>query len=461
MSKVSSNTPPQIFPTRSQSNDSQDLLRLSRLQVSEYGFDYVDDSSLEDDDDPTTVGQNNSNKNNDDAGGDNGDHYRLSSLTEERTKNNDDNDVNFKRGEMETIRKVLYETEVIALKRTAEGFNQVNFSLGVLNCFFLSYVLGDAPQHLWLLYLLESLYMIPKKFRNMWRAKPLNEALYYLDFCWCMNFIGIALLALLLSCEVAGLSVSVEVRKWFFKALLGVSCGVLLSANIALPFVACVFHDVNTMTGLFIHLMPPMVVYTFWWHSDEITASWPKAFNFAYMDEIRYFGGMDSVAGCSTFLYFMWFLFYISFMLLVGINLPRKYEKNSGALANPKYDTVFHSTMRMGVCIPIGTYFRKRKRATSLKLMEENDFDTVDFFIYMMFHMILALGSIYTVGYGCFSNKVFHKVVLGGSVVLAVVRGANRYTYYSTKMYTRALRKEFAGILDQDKHQKGEYSRMD
>jgi len=33
--------------------------------------------------------------------------------------------------------------------------------------------------------------------------------------------------------------------------------------------------------------------------------------------------------------------------------------------------------------------------------------------------------------------------------VIAVVRGANRYTYYTTKMYSRVLRKEFAEQLAQ------------
>ena len=89
-------------------------------------------------------------------------------------------DVIFKRGERETINKVLKETEIIALKRTAEGFNEVNFTVGVLNCFLISYMVGACPQHLWLLYVIESFYMIPRKFYNMWHAKPLNEALYYL-----------------------------------------------------------------------------------------------------------------------------------------------------------------------------------------------------------------------------------------------------------------------------------------
>lgn len=97
--------------------------------------------------------------------------------------------------------------------------------------------------------------MLPKKFYNMWHAKPLNEALYYLDFCWIMNFTGLGIAALLVVLTINDLA-----RETFFNALLGVSCGVLMGANIILPFVACLFHDVNTMTGLFIHLMPPLVM---------------------------------------------------------------------------------------------------------------------------------------------------------------------------------------------------------
>ena len=62
-----------------------------------------------------------------------------------------------------------------------------------------------------------------------------------------------------------------------------------MGANIALPFVACLFHDVNTMTSLFIHLMPPLVMYTFIWNSSDIRAAWPRVFHLTYMDNIQFF----------------------------------------------------------------------------------------------------------------------------------------------------------------------------
>lgn len=206
--------------------------------------------------------------------------------------------------------------------------------------------------------------------------------------------------------------------------------------------------------------MPPMVIFTFLWDSDDIVSAWPNIFHFSYINDIRYFDGLSGVAGCATMLYFMWFILYTSFMLLIGRDLPRKYNSNGQEL-NPKWDTVFHSTMRQGVCIPIGKVFRGRSKAESLKLMEENNFDTIDFFIYMVAHAISALGAIYTIGYACFLNKWFHLCMMGANVALAVIRGGKRYTYYTTKMYSRTLRKNFAELIDNDNgNQAGNYTRL-
>ena len=64
------------------------------------------------------------------------------------------------------------------------------------------------------------------------------------------------------------------------------------------------------------------------WHTDAIINAWPAIFNFSYIDEILYFDGWSGVASCSTVLYFMWWIAYTSFMLLIGIDLPKKYKSN-------------------------------------------------------------------------------------------------------------------------------------
>lgn len=48
--------------------------------------------------------------------------------------------------------------------------------------------------------------------------------------------------------------------------------------------------------------------------------------------------GLDSVAGNALVLYLLWWIPYVCFMLLVGIDLPKKF-KYDGTPKNPKWDT--------------------------------------------------------------------------------------------------------------------------
>ena len=101
---------------------------------------------------------------------------------------------------------------------------------------------GAYPEHLWLIYLLQGSFFIPRKFYTMWTAKPLNQALYYLDFCWCMNFTAIFLVWSLVFLGLVARNedaINNVARESFFNALMGVACGTLMGANIVLPFVAC------------------------------------------------------------------------------------------------------------------------------------------------------------------------------------------------------------------------------
>lgn len=51
----------------------------------------------------------------------------------------------YKKGEAETIRRVLDEIELISVKRMSEGFNEFNFSVGVFNCVSRHYLCSDCP----------------------------------------------------------------------------------------------------------------------------------------------------------------------------------------------------------------------------------------------------------------------------------------------------------------------------
>ena len=70
--------------------------------------------------------------------------------------------VAFRQAEIETIEKVLGIIERSSAKRVAEGFSELNFTVGVLNCFLVCIVFSRHPEHFWLLYLVESLYAVPQ-----------------------------------------------------------------------------------------------------------------------------------------------------------------------------------------------------------------------------------------------------------------------------------------------------------
>ena len=315
--------------------------------------------------------------------------------------------VAFREGEALTLEKVLNEVDTISEERYSAGFNEFNFTVGVLNIIIITLIFGKYPQHFWLLYLVESCFLLPRKIMVSMKAKPYNEALYLLDFCWMMNFSGMTIL-LVFGMEYNNVMhhiISPELRKNVFLASMGISCGPLLGATALLPFVAMVFHDINSMTGLFIHILPPLLGYTFRWHGDEIQNAWPGIFrSLGYSrDNLTFFPSkgfsldpstwLDCVAGNATLLYLIWFIPFTLWMLFIGLDLPRSNRRTKNTDGTPriaKYDTVFHSLMRGGACYLYGSVVWGRTVNTSKGQIQTNDFELRDFILYMSVHFILC-----------------------------------------------------------------------
>lgn len=354
----------------------------------------------------------------------------------------------FTNKEEKTVFKVLKQINEIESRQYKQGFKEVNFTFGVMNCFFVAYMFGAHPEHFWLVYLVESLYYIPLKFWNMISARPLNQALYYFDFCWMMNFNAILCLVLVAS----PIPLPQAVRQFVFRGSFGIACGPLLGATLLLPFVAFVFHDINTMCNVVIHALPPMMLYTLRWHGDEVSQAWPQIFKLQTFRNPDYFPdggwnpffmpgtGLGSVAGNAVLIYILWWVPYTSWMLLMGLDLPRK-DMPCGR--TPRYDTVFHSFWRSGHCAGFGSTFWKRPYEVSQKQMETDHYEVRDFMVYMAIHAVLVSLSIPTLGFACNYSKTSHMAVMCLVLLAVVHRGSQRYTYYTTKMYSRIIKKEF------------------
>jgi hypothetical protein len=62
-----------------------------------------------------------------------------------------------------------------------------------------------------------------------------------------------------------------------FYALWGIANGPMAVGSVALKN-ALVLHDLEEMQSLFLHLNPPLICWSFRWHSDKIGNIWPGLF---------------------------------------------------------------------------------------------------------------------------------------------------------------------------------------
>jgi hypothetical protein len=153
---------------------------------------------------------------------------------------------------------------------------------------------------------------------------------------------------------------------------------------------------------------------------------------------------LGTVAGNTLALYFLWFFPYVLWLSLIGIKLPRKNRKDEdGALIFPTYDTVFHSTVRKGLCETIGSVVWKRPVSVSRQEMENDDYEIRDVAVYMFFHALGIYLSVFLLAYPCYKSREFHATVLALLTILVVMRGSQHYTYYVVSMYGRLIRKDF------------------
>lgn len=352
----------------------------------------------------------------------------------------------YRDGTKEAIERVLEKVEEQAEKRVNDGFREINFTMGVLNCFFVLWVFDVYPQHLWIVYIVEALYLFPKKFQFLLNAKPLNQAYYYLDFCWFMNISAVVCLIVLFAGKNR---ISDEVRMQLFLGAFGTACGPLLGATATLPFVSLVFHHLESMTSVFIHFYPPLLFYILRWKADVVREAWPNIFDLDY--DVTFWPSNGSFTGCvfgnTVVFYLVWIIPYFFWQLFIGLDLPRTHRRTKLADGSPApavYDTVFHANMRNGLCVVMGNILWKRPKEVSLQHVKTNDFEMRDYLFYMGWHLFSGIGSTVFFAYPCFVNKYVHGAFLWVLAALCTYRGSKRYTYYSTKMYSRIIRKQFA-----------------
>ena len=367
--------------------------------------------------------------------------------------------------EAETIRRVLSSLQALENKRLREGLNERNFSIGVLNTLLITYVFGSHPEHFWLLFLIKASLLVPLNVWHDYKAKPLCRVLYYLDFCWITNVVGVVSLYAVF---FLGDAIPGKARIQLMMATVGVGCGSLLGATAILPFLATVFHDHRTMTSLFTHIVPPMLLYTLLWHGDAIREAWPGVFR-VELDKLKFFPeqednigygpfflpwkGIGSISGNAAMLYLVWWVLYSVWMLTIGLELTRtkiiqdRDNTNNNQISAPKYDTVYFSMVRDGYSRSVGRLWGRRHEVSE-RITTLGEYEYRDFLLYMTIHAVLVFIATNVLAYACLASKLIHATFIWIVVVLCVFRGAKRYVYWITNSSSKALQKEYREALE-------------
>ena len=231
------------------------------------------------------------------------------------------------------------------------------------------------------------------------------------------------------------------------KNLLGTACGPLFGSTAVLPFISLIFHDLHSMTSVFIHFYPPLLFYILRWKSDEVIASWPSVFHLEH--DIEFFpkhSFLGTVFGNTIIAYLMWYIPYCMWIFYIGFDLPRSPRQKVSWGGDPlpaKYDTVFHSNHRKGNCLTMGNVFWGRSVEESKRQVANNDFETRDLVVYLILHFVAATGSILVFAYPSYLSKYAHGTFLVLLLIICTWRGAKRYTYYSTEMYAKLIKSKF------------------
>eukprot|EP00439_Symbiodinium_sp_Y106_P029151 s7080_g3.t1 len=321
--------------------------------------------------------------------------------------------------EVELVQRCLGAVEERARKLEDQGMTKKNFVFGVANSLFVAWSFGALPGYFWIVYIMEVCVLLPIRWRKMINASP-KQHLYWLDFCWMANFFGVFLLLALMVC-----SIPPGIQRWCMCASWGLGTGTLLCATTALGN-ALLFHDLDNVCAVLIHLFPSLVMYELGWKRGDVHAAWPRIFL-----QCNFFESLDpmEIISNACLVYGVWFLLYVSWLLAFGLRCPKH-----------GYDTIFHWAMR-GSAGSVVAKILRRQPEVHATYAESNDFPREYVFVYMALHAASVLVSI-PVSLLCYASQWIH-VSLCACVVLSTIYNASaRYTFYMVKSYTVALKKE-------------------
>lgn len=354
-------------------------------------------------------------------------------------------DPSYTRGISDAIKTVLQRVDEKATKRSDDGFNEFNFTVGVANCFVVTVMFAAYPQHFWIVFIIQSYATLIIRMWSSTKVKPLSCVLFTLDFSY-VNTLLCSIFFTYIALKGASGSVTeweTEFQKHAFLSFYGTTTGpIIVTTGI---FGILMFHQSRHISFCLLLILPVLLFFTLRWYRDEVVEAWPKVFH-ALPQDITYWPNKDmffgTVFGNSFTLYIMWYMPFFIWQWYTGIDLARTNRKKklpNGDPAPTIFDTPLHYNMRLFVH-KFNRFCWKRPQQDINMKIQTNDWGCRELIIFMICNVLTNLFSFTIIGWPCSHSMHVHVGIFFLLFCLCTWRGARRYKYYSTSMYTTIIK---------------------
>jgi len=167
-------------------------------------------------------------------------------------------------------------------RRKLQGLSkgeEMNYSMGVMTMLMTTVLVIRFPAYYWILHFMKTFFYLPVRY---FRFCKKGCELYLCDWCYMVTYLSTACAILAFLRITFGIQTALEEYNGvLFRAGFAMSCGPLIW-SVYLFRNSIVFHSVDYMTSVFIHLSPFLLMWCLRWGAGT-----PSAFNTAFPDMIR------------------------------------------------------------------------------------------------------------------------------------------------------------------------------
>jgi len=170
--------------------------------------------------------------------------------------------------------------------------DEMNFTMGVTSMMMTTIVSICFPAYFWILHFMKTAFYLPVRY---FRFRKKGQELYLLDWCYVVTYISTACIILAFLRITFGIQTALEeYNSVLLRAAFAMSCGPLIW-SVYIFRNSIVFHDVDYMTSVFIHMSPFMLMWCLRWG-----AGIPSAFNSAFPEMIHVCDSEEEYAAADT-----------------------------------------------------------------------------------------------------------------------------------------------------------------